>query len=691
VLLTSIAVARAQQREPGEPTSTSEAARSRPASSPDDDESWFGATARVTPERSGEHVVGPRETQVLHGSLGDSFDAVESLPGTVPVFSGVPYLLVRGAPPAGTAQYYDGVPVPALFHLALGPEITDPSLIGGLTFHPGVAPARYGRHIGGALIARGPSAAPRASGGVEGRLLDAHGLLRLPEPALSLNARVGYPNLVLDAIDSSAVLAYWDYLARDDIVLDDRDRATIMAFGAGDRVGDRTQPNEDIVLQFHRALLRLERETAQLTVGAQVYAGYEQGRLGPDLHAWQARVGPSTWLELRRHGSRVRVGLDMEAKLAHVRHDQDASSGGAMMPAAEPGSPDSFLPDIEPDMSFTVGPEDIVDRTPLAKRGERNAVGAYAELALSPGGPFDVELGARSDLWMIAGRSEQSFDPRVLVRAHVTPALTLHAGAGMTHQGAVSPIPIPGMSDFELDHGLQSAVQTEAGVDLDLPGDFALSATGFYHRLSDVVFVELIVDCEGNSDPLAPLLFGPGLGRRVPLCERHGLPRADGSAYGGELLLRRNLTQRLSGWLSYTLAWADATAGDGTEFVPQYDVRHVINAVLTQDWGGGWNSGVRLHYRSGKPAVNTVFDFTTFDFSRLHTRLPAFFRLDLNLAYGWATSFGRLVVTLQFLNATFSREATKRDCSLGAGLRVVCEIAYQPAVILPNIGLRAEL
>ena len=674
VLLSCIAVARAQQRG-------------------DDDEPSFGATARIAPKQAAEHALGARENEVLRSSLGDSFNAVESLPGTVPVFSGVPYLLVRGAPPSGTAQYYDGVPVPALFHLALGPEITHPSLIGGLVFHPGVAPARYGRRTGGVLSARGPSAAEHASGEIEGRVLDAHGLLRLREPALTVNARLGYPNLVLEAIDSNAVLAYWDYLARDDIALDSRDHATVLVFGAGDRVGDRLDPGEDIVLQFHRALLRLTRDTPRLSIGGQVYVGYEHGRLGADLTASQARFGPSSWLELHRpDGTRVRVGLDMEAKLARVHHDQQDSMGmGTNPPAAEPGTPDSFLPDIEPDISFTAGPEDIVDRTPLAGRAERNAVGAYGELALAPARSVEVELGVRTDLWLIAGRSEQSFDPRALVRVHATPELTLHAGAGTTHQGAVSPIPIPGLSDFELDYGLQSAIQSEAGLSLQLPGSFELSATGFYHRLSDLVFLELIIDCEGNSDPLAPLLFGPGVARRIPLCETHGLPRGDGNAYGGELLLRRNLLERVTGWVSYTLAWADATADDGTEFVPQYDTRHVINAVLTQDWGAGWTSGQRLHYRSGKPAVNTVFDFTTFDFDRLHTRLPAFFRLDVNLSYGWATSFGKLALTLQFLNVTFSREATKRDCSVGAGLRVICQIAYQPAIILPNIGLRAEL
>ncbi|HMI91642.1 MAG TPA: TonB-dependent receptor [Polyangiales bacterium] len=682
-LVFCIGVARAQS---GEQT----------AEQPADATPSFGAVARIRAKPQAEHTLDAHENAALRRSLGDSFNPVEALPGTVPVFSGVPYLLVRGAPPAGTAQYYDDVPVPALFHLALGPEITHSSLIGGLIFHPGVAPARYGRRTGAVLVARPPSTPSFGrpiAGELEARLLDAHALVRAREPAIAVHGRLGYPNLLLNAIDSNAVLSYWDYFARIDHAIDARDQVTLLVFGAGDRVGDRLEPDDDIALQFHRALARLTRVLPKLAVSGQVYAGYEQGVLGPDLRAEMLRVGPSTWLELQPGGStRVRVGLDMEAKLARVRHeknDEDVATGG---PNAEPGSPDGFLPDaVDEEASLTSGPEDIVDRAPLTGRAERNAAGAYAELALSPADPIEVELGVRSDGWVIADRSERALDPRALVRVRPLSWLGLHAGAGTAHQAAVSPIPIPGLSDLELDYGLQRAIQTEAGAELQLPGSFALSATGFFHRFSRLVFLELIVDCEGNSDPVAPLLFGPGLGRRVPLCEQQGLPRGDGQAYGAELLLRRSLLERFSGWISYTLAWGEATAGDGTEFVPQYDVRHVLNAVLTQDWGAGFSSGLRLHYRSGKPAVNTVFDFSEFTFDRLHTRLPPFFRADVTFAYEWPVSFGKLALSLQFLNATFSREATKRDCSLSTNLRVVCEIDYQPAIVLPNVGLRAEL
>lgn len=686
----SLARARAQSNEgePAQPAGTAVPATERER----EHLPSFSATARVRPKPQAEHRLDVKENAALRRSLGDSFNAVESLPGTLPVFSGVPYLLVRGAPPAGTAQYYDDVPVPALFHLALGPEIAHPSLIGGLLFHPGVAPARYGRRTGAVLVARGPrDQSASLSGELEARLLDSHALLRTGVPGLALYGRLGYPQLMLDAIGSNAVLSYWDYLARWDHAIDSRDRATLLVFGAGDVVGDRLQPNDDIELQFHRVLARLTRTLPQLSIGGQVYAGYERGRLGADLTTDQLRVGPSTWLELQQsHGTRVRVGLDMEGKIARVDHDdEDESQTPAVAP--EPGSPDSFLPPVEPDITFTSGPQDIVDRTPLAGRTARNAAGVYLELALAPADPVELELGVRGDNWVVAGEAEQAVDPRVLVRLRPLTALGLHAGAGVTHQGAVSPIPIPGLSDLELDHGLQSALQTEAGAEVQLPGRFSLSATGFFHRFSDLVFLELIIDCEGNSDPIAPLLFDPNFGQRAPLCRQEGLPRGDGHAYGVEFMLRRSLLERMTGWIGYTLGWADATAADGTEFVPQYDVRHVVNAVLTQDWGAGFSSGVRLHFRSGKPAANTVFDFPHASFERQRARLPSFFRLDLNASYSWPVSFGRLAVTAQFLNVTFSREATKRDCVFGPQLTEICEIDYQPAIVLPNLGLRAEL
>ena len=114
--------------------------------------------------------------------MGPSFSFAESLPGVVPVFSGVPYLIVRGAIPSGTLSYYDGVLVPSLFHLALGPSITDPSLSGETQFYRGAAPAHYGPHLGGVLERAPPEAAAlhEPIRRLELSALDASGMLQLP-------------------------------------------------------------------------------------------------------------------------------------------------------------------------------------------------------------------------------------------------------------------------------------------------------------------------------------------------------------------------------------------------------------------------------------------------------------------------------------------------------------------------------
>ena len=57
----------------------------------------------------------------IPGTFGEPFRILEVLPGTVPVANGQPYVYVRGAPPSGTVYLYDDIPIPLLFHSALGP------------------------------------------------------------------------------------------------------------------------------------------------------------------------------------------------------------------------------------------------------------------------------------------------------------------------------------------------------------------------------------------------------------------------------------------------------------------------------------------------------------------------------------------------------------------------------------------
>jgi hypothetical protein len=68
----------------------------------------------------------------IPGLLGEPFRICEVLPGMLPVANGQPYCYVRGSPPSGTMYVYDDVPIPLLFHSALGPATITAGLIGSL-------------------------------------------------------------------------------------------------------------------------------------------------------------------------------------------------------------------------------------------------------------------------------------------------------------------------------------------------------------------------------------------------------------------------------------------------------------------------------------------------------------------------------------------------------------------------------
>lgn len=645
----------------------------------------FGARARVKEAPREPRQPTEAESAALQADLGSSFSLAESMPGSLPVFSGVPYLIVRGATPAGTSTYYDGVLIPSLFHIALGPSVIHPHLLGQISFHPGVAPARFGRHAGGTLDA-GAATGARAEQQqreLELTLLDASGYLYAPEIKTAFAWRVGDPGLLMNVLGLDATLNYYDYQIRHESFIGSNTRLVLLALGTGDKLGDRTAPSDDISLTFHRWLGRVTRRIERAEVGAQLSLGYDASALGQELDGEGLRFEPSLYFEQRIANTRLRIGADMLATDVSLRR--------------RPGTTQSESSLFSRSESLSLNPEDFLDGQPYASVPARNNAGVYAELGFEPVSRLHVELGLRADVWLSGSASEFAASPSATVGFALTPALELHGAIGLTHQARGSPVSLPSLSDVSIDAGLEKAIQAEVGVSWKLPADLQLEAAYFHHRYLDTVYLELILDCGGNTDPQAAQ--GPLTGRDLAsICRGRGLPTANGDTQGFELYLKRNLTERISGFVSYTLGFADAVARDGTRFTPQSDVRHLANAVLHFDVGSGFALGVRLHYRSGKMAVNTLFDTPANRFNHVEQRLPGFFRADLRGSYSWNVSFGRMEASIGVQNVTASSEATNRDCTIdrsgdfSAGqIPVTCKIDYQRAILLPNLGIRAEM
>jgi hypothetical protein len=656
----------------------------------------FGATAEVQPPQPTARALAPSEMRDVPGSFGDPFRVLDTLPGVVPFYSGLPYVYVRGAPPAGTVYVYDDIAVPTLFHLALGPAVIHPALIGDLEFYAAVPPARYGRRTGGVFAAQGLRAGPRAPGHgeLELRLLDAQAMIDAPlgDSRITLAGRYGYPGLLLSVFAENVALAYWDYQTRFVTPLTAHDRVEFTWFGSYDYLGEQADDQDSLTLEFHRAEARLVREFDDKEFGLAVQGGYEYSSLSDRVAVTAWRVGPRVWSKFAPTSHlRVRLGADMFATVGGISaKPEDAVSPPLDLPpkpaqvVSASGTP--TRPPTEPnfaqrlvDYSFSENATLFDD--PYSAVPSRNQGGAFADLALSLSG-WTLAPGLRFDTWISGGDAQAAIEPRLTVTWQLDPVVALHVASGLGHQLAALPVPLPGFNDVALEHGLQEAIQNEMGVALALARSLHLDAELFYARFSNLLLPELFIECLDDT----------GSRDFCPTDDR--LPRGNVDAYGLEVFLKRDIKERVSGWLSYTLGWADGHAPGGIEFTPASDVRHVGNVVLQVRLGAGFTVGTRVHYRSGKLAGDDVWDTispTLFGPVRIERRLPGFFRSDAEITYGWTTHWGRMRTSLEWMNVTLSREASDITCDLDSGDDTpACKVDYAPAIFFPNLAVRAE-
>lgn len=180
--------------------------------------------------------------------------------------------------------------------------------------------------------------------------------------------------------------------------------------------------------------------------------------------------------------------------------------------------------------------------------------------------------------------------------------------------------------------------------------------------------------------------------------------RVRGRAFGLEVLLRRPLTKRLSGWLSYTLSRTTrdtsglvvigrSPRGEG-EILSDYDRTHVLSLVGAYDLGAGWRAGVRFAYYTGRPYSKKLGGVPIPPYNA--ERLPDFARADLRVEKRWsAFKTGYVSVVVEWMNATLAPEAIGVDtCTLGprptgTPLNVTCTFKSIGPVTVPSVGVEA--
>lgn len=642
------------------------------------------------------------EIRGVPGTFGDPFRVVGSLPGASQLAGFLPYVVVRGAAPGNTGYYLDGVRVPILFHVALGPSVIHPYFIDQVDFYASGAPVRLGRYASGIIEGRTRAARrDRVFGEFDVRLTDAGGLLEVPlnyeydrtclekqrraralgRPAgkrrdcrrgeargsLTIAGRYSYTAGVLSLVQSTARLRFWDFQTRFDHALGKRARYTAFALGSYDELGEKLSPQPFVRFEFYRLVQKIRHDlprggvaTYSLGLGLD-RTGLTQSRTNEWLVA--PRVDVRLPLGERSNGE-FGFGVDQELQIFRASVSPDVTSGGG-----------------------------IEQLTQLFSDRVVSATGLYAEL-LWRKGQVEIRPGVRGDLYAQVGASPVlpqaravthafGLDPRILLREKVGKRWTLRQNFGVYHQPPSFPIPVPGLESFGFERGLQRNIQGSAGYELVLADKLAITQDVYLGRLTNLQDYDLAAVSSGTVQEIDDLVIS-----------------ATGWSYGLETMARLLPGQRAYGWAAYTLSRSTRNYEYGGRAPSSWDQRHIVNLVLGYRVSDRWSVGGRLHFHTGRPYTAPIGDQSAADallYNRNNQRLSPYFQLDLRAERTWRFRSWNLQFVADVLNATYSSEVIacvlqgdSSAASTGAG-SIISDAACGARglrYILPSLGLR---
>ena len=617
-----------------------------------------------------------REFTRIAGTGGDAIRSVQNLPGVARAggFSGD--LIVRGSSPADTEVFLDGISIPLLYHFGGLTSVINSDLLSRIEFLPGNFTSRYGRVQGGIVdvVPRGPRA-DRFHGVVEIDVIDAGFLAEGPigsKGSVAVAARRSYVDLFLesvlpdDSVQFTAAPVYWDYQAMAELQIGRQDRLRAFVYGSSDRLRLVLQdPSADdpavrgalsAATSFHRGTVSLEqrlpsgvRHTAAASFGLTNLAFSLGEFVDFSVETWPLLARDELRFDLGG-GSSLTMGLDLQVQYFNV------------LVKAPP-------PTLEGQPGTKLGTQPI-----LETEGDgwivRPAI--FLETDLRPAPSLRLVPGLRLDYF---GEIERpAVDPRLSVFWKLVPRTTLKAGVG-----AYSQPPTLDQSDGDTFGNLgllpQRAIHWGAGVEQQLTSRIEVGVEGFYKTLSNLV-VQVPADSLRGYD-----YENGGIGR----------------IYGAEVLLRHRPSERLFGWISYTLLRSERRDHPGEKWrLFDYDQTHILTAVAGVTLGGGWEVGARFRLVSGNPTTPILgpayYDADADTFVPRYgepgsERLPMFHQLDLRVDKKWTFAHWALSVYLDVQNV-YNRqnpEATLYNFDYTEST------AVSGLPILPSLGVRGEL
>ncbi len=236
--------------------------------------------------------------------------------------------------------------------------------------------------------------------------------------------------------------------------------------------------------------------------------------------------------------------------------------------------------------------------------------------------------------------TKSSFDPRFFTRVFATKKLTFKGAVGVYHQYPQPDEFLPPFGTDQVDP--EYAVSYNGGAEYDFGEGWSLDAQGYYKQLENLV-------AGTNADDPEPY-------------NNEGI----GHVYGAELLARKDLTDRLYGWLSYTFTVSERRdqPGDDWRYFDQ-DQRHNVVVVASYRLGDHWRVGGRFTYATGLPFTeieSALYNADTDSYVPLYSdkingqRDDDIHQLDVRVDRAWEYTNWQLTVYLDLQNVYFRKQ-----------------------------------
>jgi hypothetical protein len=567
-------------------------------------------------------------------------------------------LVVWGAAPQDTRVYVDGVRVPRLYHDGGLRSVIHTDLVQSVDLAPGGYGAAYGGGLGGLVtVALRPLDQAGFHGSVAADVFDAASSCDRFHVAVA--ARKSWIDLLLPAITSRdtgslfPLPRYFDGQARLSYRIDSRSSVELGGMVSSDST-TRTTPDADPAER--------QSETTEI-LWSRVYARYRRDTEDGGAVAVTPSFGTERSSLVSRFG-----GTPAELTVDSLVFGLRASWRGRPLPALTVSlglDAEALGSTVHRAGSVTEPPREgdvrVFGRPPS---GQINAddfhvasvsAAPYVEADLSLAGDrVHVRPGLRFDPYVISGdrrtptvgrdpnvgffTGEPLFEPRLGVTADASRRVRFKAAYGRYHQ-----LPQPEDLSAVFGNPLLTAARADhflAGARLSLLETLSVEVTGFYTTSAD-----LAARSASPAPALAAALEETGAGR----------------SYGAQILVRKDLSANLFGWIGYTLSRSERRDHDGSRWrLFDFDQTHVITALASWAIGKGFEVGARARAATGfprTPVARVYYDARTDTWQPVFgpqntVRIPPFVQLDLRASKVFDIGKTRLEAYLEVQNVT---------------------------------------